>query len=76
MGTVTLQNFIDRARSRADMPLAGYITDPELTVWINEGISILHEKLVSAYSEEYSEKEVALTTIAGTTDYALPSDFF
>lgn len=76
MGTVTLQNLIDRARSRADMPLPGFITNAELTVWVNEGIGILHEKLVSAYGEEYASSESVLTTVAGTTDYPLPATFF
>lgn len=76
MGTVTLSSFITRARSRADMPLAGFVSDSEATVWVNEGVGILHEKLVSAYGEEYASSEAVLTTIAGTTDYALPATFF
>lgn len=76
MSTVTLQNLIDRARSIADMPLAGFVTDAELKVWVNDGIGVLHEKLVSAYGEEYASSESVLTTIAGQTDYALPATFF
>ena len=44
--------------------------------WINEGLQILYEKLTEAYGEDYVESTAALTTVAGTSDYALPDDFF
>jgi hypothetical protein len=47
-----------------------------LDAWINEGVQRLHEKLVEAYAENYIESTSALTIVAGTSSYALPSDFF
>lgn len=47
-----------------------------LDAWINEGVQRLHEKLVAAYAENYIESTSALTLTAGTSSYALPSDFY
>ena len=47
-----------------------------LYAWINEAHQKLHGKLVDAMGEEYISKAQALTTIVGTSDYAVPSDFF
>ncbi len=74
MGAVTLTRLIDRSRSRADMPIVGFVTAAELLDWINEGGQQLHEKLVSAYSEEYVSTSVALTVASGVV--ALPAAFF
>lgn len=60
------------------MPVAGFVPDSAtgIDAWINEGVQILHEKLVSAYGEDYLESSAAFTTVAGQTDYDLPQDFF
>lgn len=76
MASVTLTTLISRARSRADMPSTSFVTDSEVTAWLNEGHQALHEKLIEAYGEHYVFSTSALTTIAGTIDYSLPSDFF
>lgn len=76
MASVTLTELKARARSRADMPTPAFVTDAELTYWINEGNQRLHGKLVEAYGEEYVESQAVLTTIAGQSDYALPAGFF
>lgn len=57
------------------MPLAGYISAQELIDWINEGYAALHEKLVSAYGEEYVSTSASLVVAAGSIA-PLPSDFF
>lgn len=55
-----------------------FITDTadSLDSWINEGAQKLHDMLVQAYGNDYVEKAAALTTVAGTSDYALPTDFY
>lgn len=58
------------------MPLAGFVSDVELNDWIREGAQELHELVVGAYGEAYVESTVALTAVAGQTDYPLPADFF
>lgn len=75
MADVTLANLISRARSRADMPIAGFVTDAEVVDWLNEGVQKLHEKLVSAYGEEYVSS--AATLIVNSSGSAtLPTNFF
>lgn len=74
MGTVTLATLRSRARSRADQPIAGFVTEAELTDWINEGVQQLHEKLVSAYGEEYVSTSASLVVAAGVAP--LPAAFF
>lgn len=74
MGAVTLTRLVERARSRADMPIVGFVSAQELIDWINEGYQALHEKLVGAYGEGYVSSSAALTTSSGVA--ALPSNFF
>lgn len=74
MASVTLTRLVERARSRADMPLVGFISAQELTDWINEGYQALHEKLVGAYGEGYVSSSATLTSTSGVA--ALPATFF
>ena len=74
--SVTLAQLRARARERADMTTSLFISDATFNTWVNESIARLHEKMVDAMGEEYVENQVALNTIAGTSDYALPADFF
>lgn len=76
MATVTLAVLRARARERADMTSSTFITDANFNLWINESGQRLHEKLVDAMGEEYSESTSPISVVAGTSDYALPSDFF
>lgn len=77
MAAVTLTTLRARSRERADMPVAGFVPDSAtgIDAWINEGVQKLQERLIRAYGEDFLEKSAAITTISGTTDYALPADF-
>lgn len=77
MTAVTLTTLRARARARADQPVAGFVADSatELDSWINEGVQILHEKLVAAYGSDYVETSSAFTC-SGSSDLTLPADFF
>ena len=76
MAAVTLNSLIARARQRADMPVAGFVADDAngIYAWINEGVQKLQELLVKAYGEEFVETSTTFNTVAGTTDYNLPTD--
>jgi len=76
MATVTLAVLRARARERADMTSSTFITDANFNLWINESGQRLHEKLVDAMGEEYVESTSTVSVVSGTSDYALPSDFF
>lgn len=76
MAAVTLTTLIARARQRADMPVAGFVADDAsgIYAWINEGVQKLQELLVKAYGSEFRETSTTFSTVAGTTDYNLPTD--
>jgi len=76
MANVTLTELIKRARDRADMPTDGFVSNATLTDWLNDGLQHLHKLLVDAYETEYAFKEYAVSFVADTTDYALPTDFY
>ncbi len=78
MAAVTLTTLRAKARELADMVGSAFVTDVANSVdgWINEGAQKLHDLLVQAYGEDYVEKSATLTTVNGTTDYALPADFY
>ncbi len=78
MAAITLTQLRAKARERADMTGSLFITDTadSLDQWINEGAQKLHDLYVQAYGEDYVEKSSTLTTVAGTTDYTLPTDFY
>jgi len=77
MTVVTLATLRTRARERADMPTPGFIADSAtgIDAWINEGVQMLHERLVAAYGSNYVAKSTTLTTTSNGV-ITLPTDFF
>lgn len=74
---VTLAQLRTRARQRADQENSEFISDSELNGYINASIAELHDLLVSAYGEDYFlATPQAISTVAGTADYSLSSDFY
>ena len=71
----TLAQLRTNARSRADMPSTTFVTNAELNVWINEGLAIVHDKLVAAYGGDYLESSASFTT-DGSEYLDLPNDFY
>jgi hypothetical protein len=78
MATVTLTTLVARVRERADMPVAGFVTDTATSLWsfINEAHAKLHGMLVDALGEEYVSSSTPFTTVANQSDYALPATFY
>lgn len=68
---VTLTTLRARARSRADMPTAGFVADDAngIDAWINEGVQKLYELLVKAFGEGWAEDTYTFNTVSGTSDY-------
>lgn len=77
MTSVTLATLRTRVRERADMPVAGFVADSAtgIDAFINEGVQILHDKMVRAYEADYMETSAAFTLNA-SGEVALPSDFY
>lgn len=78
MATVTLTTLRTRVRERADMVGSSFVADAAtgLDAWINEANQKLHAMLVEAMGEEYVSSTQAFTTVAGQSDYGLPSSFY
>jgi len=73
---ITLEEIQLQARQRADMVNSEFISDGELTSYINNSISELYDILCEAYSAEYYVTSEEGTTVTDQADYDLPSDFY
>jgi hypothetical protein len=78
MAVTSLTTLLDRVRERADMVGSAFVADAAtgLYAWVNEANAKLHGMLVEALGEEYVSSSSVLTTVAGTSDYALPATFY
>lgn len=73
--TVTLLSLRTWARQLADIEGDPNITDTELTALANRHLTEVYDALVDAGPPEYYASTTTVTTVAGTTLYALPADF-
>jgi hypothetical protein len=74
MATITLANLRTAVRRRADMVNSLFVSDAELTEYVNGSCAELHDLLVGRF-EEYYTKSASATIAAGASTFALPSDF-
>lgn len=70
---VTVQSMIDGARQRADMVNSTFVTDTELIGYINHIYKRFYNKVVNTF-ENYYVSTAALSIVAGTDLYDLPTD--
>lgn len=75
MSTTLLQLRTD-VRNRADLTNSQFVSDTELTTYINASIAELHDLLVASWDSDYNLLSYTLSTVSGTDAYALPSDFY
>lgn len=73
--TVTLSSLRTWARELADVESDPNIGDSELTALANRHLTEVYDALVNAGPPEYYAASTTVTTVAGTTLYALPVDF-
>ena len=71
---VSLTTLITRVRQRADMENTKFVTDTEITTFINASYKELYGILVQKF-EDYNVTSSTFTISSGNTS-ALPSDFF
>ncbi len=70
--SITLLEFRTECRQRADMEDSEFVTDVELTGYINNSISELHDMLIQAYGAEYYVKDSPeFTTASAAKEYDL-----
>ncbi len=73
---VTLSNLKLRSREMADMIHSQFVTDPELTRYINSSAQELYDILVMAYGEDYYVLPTPFEFVSNGDPKALPSDFY
>ena len=69
----TIVELIAEVRQRADMTNSDFVTDAEVTRYINESISDLYDMLIAAQGQEWYIKEYAFTTLANQDTYQIPT---
>ena len=71
MANLTLSEIKQRCRERADMKESNFVEDNELTFYINQSISELHDMLVQSYGSDYYVKDITFQSVAGQKAYDL-----
>lgn len=76
--TVTLLELRTQARQRSDQVGSNFVSDSELTGYINASIAELYDLLVVNYGEDYftSTTPASISIINGTDMYDLPATFY
>jgi hypothetical protein len=72
--STTLTELRDRARQRADMVNSAFVTDTELTTYINQGFFELYDLVVASF-EDYFTTSTTFTISSGNTTN-LPAGFY
>ena len=72
----TLAEIKQRSRERSNMEGSDFVTDTELTTYINSSLAELHDLLVATYGPDYYVSSYEFTTNNTTADYTLPADFY
>ena len=74
--TFTLLQIRTRARERADMVNSSFITDSELNGYISASYAELYDILIQSGLIYFTPTAQTITGVAGTENYALPSDYY
>lgn len=73
--TITLGELKTLIRQSADMENSSFISDSELTRYINQSATELYGLMVTAYGEDYICSETSITVPANQEKVALPANF-
>jgi len=73
--TVTLTSLIAQVRQRADMQNTTFVTDAEITTYINSGCQDLYDILLKKFEDYYTISATVVTDGIADT-FALPADFY
>lgn len=69
--SITLSALRTQIRQRCDKEDSEFVTDSEVTSYINSSIAELHDILVQSYGGDYFVEQITFTTVANKTDYLL-----
>jgi len=73
---ITLAELKEQSRLRANQENSNFVSDSELTQYINSSIAELHDILVQSYGSDYFLNEMDFATTTGQDAYDLPTDFY
>lgn len=73
--TMTLPEIREAVRQRADMVNSEFVSDAELSSYVNQSLFGLYDLLVTTYGEDYFVEEASVAT-DGTEFVDLPDDFY
>jgi hypothetical protein len=73
--TVTLLSLRNQCRQVANMEGSQFISDSELTQYINNSAAELYDLIVESW-QDYYLKSTTFPVLNGTDTYALPTDFY
>ena len=72
----SLANLIADCRQRASMENSTFVTDAEITEYLNQELAELWTRLVQNEGAPHFRSLVAIDVVAGTAVYGLPADFW
>jgi hypothetical protein len=72
---ISLTNMITNVRQRCDMPNGTFVTDAEITHYINDEIHTLYSKMVNVDDGSLFGTVAPTMSTVGDNAYACPSDF-
>ena len=75
MATHTASDLITRVRRRGDFENSEFVTDAELTDFLNQGLAELWDILISTF-EHYGVDSDTTYALPGSGTFALPADFY
>ena len=73
---ITLGELKTQARQRSDMENSEFVSDSELTSYVNASLAELHDLLIAAYNEDYVMELYSFAGDGSSLTYALPADFY
>jgi hypothetical protein len=73
---ITLLELKTQSRYKADMSESDFVTDAELTTYINSSIAELHDLLVSINGADYFLSSANIVATGLVDSFALPSTFY
>lgn len=72
----SLTNLIADVRARTNQENSTFVTDAEITEYLNQELSELWTRLVLSQSHPLYRSMTSIAVVANTSLYALPADFF
>lgn len=72
----TLTNLLLDIRQRTNQETSTFVTDSELTEYLNQELAELHARLVQGEGQPHYRSQTTVAVSAGVSIYALPVDFW